>query len=135
MKVINTKLYLFFFAASSLLYACKEDKLQDPDNVPGENTMVLSSSKKALAVGGETTRVYARLPFRAGITDVSFTTSLGSFIQKGPKSADIKQLSDSVAGGFRWAAVTLASDPTTKGTVYITAEAKGVRQRITLSFN
>jgi hypothetical protein len=96
--------------------------------------LVLSSTKNNLSIGGETTRIYARVPLGAGIIDVSFSTSLGAFIQKGPKATEIKQLSDSVANGFRWAAVTLASDLTTKGTVFITAEAKGQRQRITLSF-
>jgi|LakMenEpi03Aug12_release.lakeMendotaPanAssembly.Ray.scaffolds.fasta_scaffold25069_11 hypothetical protein len=119
---------------TGLLVGCREDKLQDPDQVNPENSLVLSSTKNNLSIGGETTRIYARVPLGAGIIDVSFSTSLGAFIQKGPKATEIKQLSDSVANGFRWAAVTLASDLTTKGTVFITAEAKGQRQRITLSF-
>lgn len=133
MKSICYVLTMAAFAFS--ICACRNDKLQDLDQVPIENSLVLSSVKTSLAVGGETTRIYARVPSAAGIVDVTFSTSMGAFIQAGPKVATIKQFSDSLSGGFRWAAVTLASDPTTKGSVYVTAEAKGLRKRITLTFN
>jgi hypothetical protein len=127
--------FLTMTAIAFSICACLSDKLQDPDRVPIENSLVLSSAKYSLAIGGQTTRVYARVPSTAGLVDVTFSTSMGAFIQAGPKVATIKQLSDSLSGGFRWAAVTLASDPTTKGSVYVTAEAKGLRQRIILTFN
>lgn len=112
--------------------ACNE-RLENPDAQDANNTLVLSSSKSSLN-SGQTTRLYARVPLKAGILDVAFSTSAGAFIENSPKATTINDLSDSLAGGYRWAAVTVLADAT-KGAVYLNATAKGTRSRLILTFN
>jgi len=78
------------------------------------------------------TWVMARIPKEAGILDITFTTTAGKFVQVNDKI--IKQLTDSLVDPYRYASTTLISD-TTKGDVYITAEAKSIRKRIKIVFN
>jgi hypothetical protein len=127
MKLFNKLLLI------SLLGFCLDCNtiLENPDAADSTKLLVLSSSKTSLQSGGASTRVIARLPLSAGITDVTFITSAGNFVQVGAKT--VKQLADSLSNDCRFAAVTLASDAT-KGTVYITAEAKTVRTRFNITF-
>ena len=125
--------YISILAFSILLSlsGCNS-KLEDPDNVDPSKSLVLTSSRDSVHSGGTAAaRIIARVPKDAGILDISFTTTAGNFAQSGGKS--IKQLSDSLSVGYRYAAVTLTSDAT-RGTVYVTAEAKTARTRLRLTF-
>jgi hypothetical protein len=107
--------------------------LEDTDSIAPEKTLQLSTSLPSIPSGAKgKTLVRARIPKEAGILDVTFSTTAGVFVQANAKT--IKQLTDSLADPYRYASVTLVSD-TTKGDVYITAEAKSIRKHIKIVFN
>lgn len=123
---------------SICVLACNSE-LEDPAAIDASEHLQVSASRTAITAKnkttspkGETTRIFARLPKKAGVQDVSFSTTAGKFLESA--SDDVKQLADSVNGEYRYAPVTLRSD-TTKGPVYVTAEVKSQRQRIIINFN
>jgi hypothetical protein len=120
-------LMLFLLGAQ----ACNS-RLEDPDSIPPDETLQLTSTVVVLsATGMDTTILVARIPKDAGILDISFSTTAGTFVKSGTKS--IKQLADSLNGDYRYASTQMVSD-TSPATVYITAETQGARKRINITF-
>ncbi|GHN00436.1 hypothetical protein WSM22_19250 [Cytophagales bacterium WSM2-2] len=107
--------------------------LEDPDSLPADKTLQLSADLTSIpSGGGGKTLVLARVPKEAGLLDITFTATAGLFREANNKT--VKDLTDSLVSDYRYASAVLVSDAT-KGTVYITAEAKTSRVRITVTFN
>lgn len=124
------KLYVYF-SFVGLLLSCKSP--DDPSEFPlDEQIYVYPYRTKLNADGKDTTVVVARLPKDAGLVDVSFSTSAGSFIYSGEKSD--KQYARRVIGNYRYAQTILQSDTAPRDSVYVTAEVTQVRNRTRLSF-
>jgi len=122
---------VFFIMTMSLWLAACNSTLEDPDSVPIDDMLQLTSEKSSISTGGGRTKLFARIPKDAGMTDVTFTTTAGIFPQANDKT--IKQYTDSLVGIYRYATIELVSDTTT-GKVYITGEAKTARRRILIIF-
>lgn len=102
--------------------------LEDPDHVPAEKMLQLTGDPSSIPSHGQGRAVItARIPKEAGILDVTFKTTSGTFPQVNAK--EIKEYTDSLAGDYRYASTTLVSD-TAKVTAYVTAEVKSSRVRI-----
>lgn len=110
---------------------CRCSKLENPEDVKASDKIVLFSSKDILAIK-DTAFIFAKIPKDAGTVDITFTTTAGTFIEAAAKT--IKQLTDSIDGGHRYAKVVFVSD-TNVATVYITAEATNARTRKTIIVN
>jgi hypothetical protein len=123
---------LILICITATIFACSSD-LEDPDAVPEDQKLQIYTTKSSLVADTrDTTRVFCRLPVDAGRTDIIFTTSKGAFLES--NALTVKQYADSVAGNYRFAAVTLRSD-TSRTLVFITAETGTSRKRISIIFN
>ncbi|HLZ16576.1 MAG TPA: hypothetical protein VKQ08_06025, partial [Cyclobacteriaceae bacterium] len=103
----------------------------DPAKVTPDELLMLSSAKSTCPVSSRV-RVYARVPRAAGRLDVVFITTNGVFEESGAKT--VKQLADSIAEPYRFAAVWLSSVKASD-TVYVTAEVSNLRERVVIVFN
>ncbi|MEO5685381.1 MAG: hypothetical protein ABIQ88_22225 [Chitinophagaceae bacterium] len=127
-----TKFFFLFLTACIFLSICCT-KLENPDAITKDEVLQITAIKSTLAANNsDTTHIVARIPKAAGKLDITFTTTRGNFTVSAAKT--IKQLTDSVAGEYRFATVLLRSD-STKGDCYITAETGTARTYVSLTFN
>ncbi len=133
---MKSKYYLLYILLSGLT-GCST--LIDPDVSQADDTLLTLAKNNKIqlkADGKDRTIVLARLPERAGIVDVSFTTTAGIFVYA--NNTSIKELADSVSGAYRYArailqADTLKASESTKQ-VFVTAEVSNTRNRLMLTF-
>jgi hypothetical protein len=125
---INTSLFFIFLTC---LWSACNSTLEDPARVDSDELLVLSAAKSAAPLSAKV-RVYARVPKGAGLLDIAFATTNGVFEESGGKT--VKQLTDSIAGGYRFAPVWLSSVKASD-TVYVTAEVSNLRKRVFIVFN
>jgi hypothetical protein len=118
---------LFILLLAAILFVTACSKLESPDAVDPSQKLTASVSKTSMRSGGaDSIHVIARVPKAAGIIDVTFTSSHGDFVYSA--SNTVKQLTDSLAGPYRYSVVLFKADTTT-GIYYFTAEAGGQRSR------
>ncbi len=104
------------------------------DNVALADKLLLTTKpikSQIKADGKDTAYLLARLPHDAGVVDVTFTTTGGTFVFSG--GSEIKDYADSSDGTYRYATALLKADTIPKQ-VYVTAEIASVRNRISLTF-
>lgn len=105
----------------------------DPSLYPLDKQIYVYPYRTKLSADGvDTTVIIARLPKDAGLVDVSFSTSSGTFIYSGSRSD--KQYARLTDEDYRYAKTILKSDTTPHDSVYITAEITKVRNSTYLSF-
>jgi hypothetical protein len=108
--------------------------LEDPDTVQLNDKLFVKAGKKNMKANGkDTTYIVARIPVDAGMVDISFSASAGSFPKSGGQSiSEFATLKDDT---YRYATVLFQADSMPRDSVWITAEVTQSRNHCSLTFN
>jgi hypothetical protein len=121
--------YFFNLLLIASLAGCS--KLEDPSAISPADKLNVTVSKASMQYNNlDSVLVTAKVPEAAGLVDVTFTASHGKFVYSA--AATVKQITDSLAGDYRYAKVWFKADTTT-GIYYFTAEAASQRARIPIN--
>lgn len=123
------------FAAIAIalsVFSCTDSELEDPERILPDETLFLEVGATQIRYAAQdTTTVTARIPREAGILDVKFTATHGTFVASNGNT--ISERTEIMDEDYRYAMVRFTSDSSST-TVYLTAEVSTLRKRLTLKF-